>query len=94
MFSSDKFVLMKDIENYEGYILGTKYSCEKEEEKKAFKKRTKDLIRCTYREGYEYLGDTYLSSDAGWGCTIRATQMMIVNSLVLSIDRSMNVSRL
>ncbi|GAB1226972.1 hypothetical protein ENUP19_0315G0009 [Entamoeba nuttalli] len=50
-----------------------------------------DLIVATYRQKYSYLGNTYLSSDAGWGCAIRATQMMVVNALVIFKDQMQQI---
>ncbi|ELP93248.1 hypothetical protein EIN_056230 [Entamoeba invadens IP1] len=50
--------------------------------------RIHDLITITYRQKYATLGHTYLTSDAGWGCAIRSVQMLLVNSIVVYLDKS------
>ena len=58
------------------------------------KTRMNKLISVTYRKGYENLGDSYLTSDAGWGCAIRSTQTMFVNVLLEHLECTENGSNL
>lgn len=37
----------------------------------------------SYRKNFPSIGDTNISSDKGWGCMIRAGQMMIAKALLL-----------
>ncbi|ELP93857.1 hypothetical protein EIN_176840 [Entamoeba invadens IP1] len=43
--------------------------------------RMSNLLWMTYRSGYEKLPNSSLNTDVGWGCTIRAVQMMISNAM-------------
>ncbi|EDR28003.1 hypothetical protein, conserved [Entamoeba dispar SAW760] len=43
--------------------------------------RISNLFWMTYRSGYEKLPNSSLTTDVGWGCTIRAMQMMIANAM-------------
>ena len=77
------------------YILGVKYETKKlSKEYKvedasqilqyasmALFSRMKNLICCTYRSNYAVLSNSTLTTDVGWGCTIRAVQMLICNSI-------------
>lgn len=49
-----------------------------------------ELIGVTYRKGYERLGDSYLTTDAGWGCAIRSTQALIINTLYQYLELTNN----
>ena len=47
------------------------------------RKHLDTLFRVTYRNGFSYhLPHCSLTTDAGWGCTIRSMQMLYLNSLV------------
>lgn len=46
-----------------------------------FLKATRELLWCTYRSGFEAIGDTGYCSDAGWGCMIRTGQMIVAEAL-------------
>lgn len=39
-------------------------------------------IWVTYRRGFEAIGDSSFTSDAGWGCTIRSGQMLLAQALM------------
>ncbi|KAK3256474.1 hypothetical protein CYMTET_34392 [Cymbomonas tetramitiformis] len=39
-------------------------------------------IWVTYRRGFETIGDSSFTSDAGWGCTIRSGQMLLAQALM------------
>ena len=41
------------------------------------------LIWLTYRKNFEQLPTTNLTSDGGWGCTLRTSQMLLANSLLI-----------
>ncbi|XP_020092565.1 cysteine protease ATG4B-like isoform X2 [Ananas comosus] len=36
----------------------------------------------TYRKGFEAIGDSKLTSDGGWGCMIRSSQMIVAQGLI------------
>ena len=41
-----------------------------------------NLLYLSYKFDFENIKDTDISSDLGWGCTIRSTQMMLANVLL------------
>ncbi|BFU24182.1 peptidase, C54 family protein [Entamoeba histolytica HM-1:IMSS-B] len=46
-------------------------------------KHLSTLFRITYRNGFTYhLPHCSLTTDAGWGCTLRSIQMLFLNSLI------------
>ncbi len=42
------------------------------------------LIYLSYRCNFPAFTDTYITSDTGWGCTIRSAQMLLANTLLIS----------
>ena len=44
-------------------------------------------IFCSYRQEFEQLPGSTLSSDVGWGCMIRAGQMLIAQALSVHLLR-------
>ena len=49
----------------------------------SIRKHLSTLFRVTYRNGFSYhLPHCSLTTDAGWGCTLRSIQMLFLNSLV------------
>ena len=52
--------------------------------------RIRNLIWFSYRKGFEKLPNSSLTTDVGWGCTIRTMQMMIANAIqIISYDKAM-----
>ncbi|CAI0541019.1 unnamed protein product [Linum tenue] len=39
-------------------------------------------ILVTYRKGFDAIGDSKLTSDVGWGCMVRSSQMLIAQALL------------
>ncbi|XP_050238724.1 cysteine protease ATG4-like [Mercurialis annua] len=39
-------------------------------------------ILMTYRKGFEAIGDSKLTSDVGWGCMLRSSQMIVAQALL------------
>ena len=57
------------------WILGNRYKISNIEE---IKRHTKSLIRLTYRNNFHALTPyNWLTSDAGWGCMLRSSQMLM-----------------
>ncbi|ETO28410.1 hypothetical protein RFI_08723 [Reticulomyxa filosa] len=54
---------------------------EKEEEMDKVLKKLKSIIWITYRNNFEVIKGSKYTSDAGWGCMIRTTQMMFAQGL-------------
>ena len=69
------------------YMFGTSYT---KEEFPKVKQLMNDLIGVTYRKGYQSLGNSYLTTDAGWGCAIRSTQALIVNAIFSYLQSTNN----
>ncbi|KAF5742805.1 cysteine protease ATG4-like isoform X1 [Tripterygium wilfordii] len=49
----------------------------------AFKHDFSSRILMTYRKGFNSIGDTKYTSDAGWGCMLRSSQMLLAQALLL-----------
>ncbi|RYY84566.1 hypothetical protein EON63_09015 [archaeon] len=60
----------------EAYLLGTKYTLD-EHGKAQFEHHAQSLFRLTYRRDFPPLSPYNITTDAGWGCMIRAVQMMM-----------------
>ncbi|EGG22963.1 hypothetical protein DFA_05093 [Cavenderia fasciculata] len=39
---------------------------------------------CSYRQGFECIGDSLFENDCGWGCMLRSGQMLLANVLLLN----------
>jgi len=39
-------------------------------------------IWCSYRKGFDYIGNTAYDSDSGWGCMLRSGQMLLSSALI------------
>ncbi|CAH8390722.1 unnamed protein product [Eruca vesicaria subsp. sativa] len=49
----------------------------------AFRQDFSSLILMTYRRGFEPIGDTTYTSDVGWGCMLRSSQMLFAQALMI-----------
>lgn len=48
----------------------------------AFKQDYSSRILMTYRKGFDAIGDTKFTSDVGWGCMLRSSQMLVAQALL------------
>ncbi|XWS29987.1 hypothetical protein CRYUN_Cryun24cG0079000 [Craigia yunnanensis] len=48
----------------------------------AFEQDFSSRILMTYRKGFNAIGDTNITSDVGWGCMLRSSQMLVAQSLL------------
>ncbi|KAK0608831.1 hypothetical protein LWI29_036627 [Acer saccharum] len=48
----------------------------------AFNEDFSSRILMTYRKGFDTIGDSKLTSDVGWGCMLRSSQMLIAQALL------------
>lgn len=48
----------------------------------AFKQDYTSRILMTYRKGFDAIGDTKFTSDVGWGCMLRSSQMLVAQALL------------
>mmetsp|Transcript_1077 Transcript_1077/g.2521 ORF Transcript_1077/g.2521 Transcript_1077/m.2521 type:complete len:390 (+) Transcript_1077:406-1575(+) len=71
------------------FLLGKAYHVDSEAEEELSKRTAliaEDLysrVWVTYRNDFEPIGQSGLTSDAGWGCTIRSGQMLLANTLMI-----------
>ncbi|EOX94074.1 Peptidase family C54 protein isoform 3 [Theobroma cacao] len=49
----------------------------------AFKRDFSSRILMTYRKGFDAIGDTKITSDFGWGCMLRSSQMLVAQQALL-----------
>ncbi|XP_017337103.1 cysteine protease atg4da isoform X1 [Ictalurus punctatus] len=64
-------------------MLGYTYHLSNEGEKQQFQCVFSSLFWMTYRRGFSSLHGSSLTSDSGWGCTLRSAQMLLAQALVL-----------
>lgn len=62
------------------WILGRKYCALQELD--LIRRDVQSRLWCTYRRGFVPLGESQLTSDRGWGCTLRCGQMVLAQSLI------------
>ncbi|KAG8661491.1 cysteine protease ATG4 isoform X2 [Manihot esculenta] len=48
----------------------------------AFKHDFSSRILVTYRKGFDAIGDSNFTSDVGWGCMLRSSQMLVAQALL------------
>ncbi|XP_060760423.1 cysteine protease atg4da-like isoform X2 [Neoarius graeffei] len=63
-------------------MLGHTYNLNHEGERQLFRCAFSSLFWMTYRRGFSSLQGTSLTSDSGWGCTVRSAQMLLAQALV------------
>ncbi|KAK3508607.1 hypothetical protein QTP70_035073 [Hemibagrus guttatus] len=64
-------------------MLGHTYHLSREDEKQLFRSVFSSLFWMTYRRGFSSLHGSSLTSDSGWGCTLRSAQMLFAQALKL-----------
>ncbi|KAM9434323.1 cysteine protease atg4da isoform 2-T2 [Clarias gariepinus] len=64
-------------------MLGHTYHLGHEDERQLFRCVFSSLFWMTYRRGFSSLHGSSLTSDSGWGCTLRSAQMLLAQALVL-----------
>ncbi|KAI5087429.1 cysteine protease ATG4D-like [Silurus meridionalis] len=64
-------------------LLGHTYDLSHEDERQRFRCVFSSLFWMTYRRGFSSLHGSSLTSDSGWGCTLRSAQMLLAQALVL-----------
>ncbi|XP_026782786.3 cysteine protease atg4da isoform X2 [Pangasianodon hypophthalmus] len=64
-------------------LLGHTYHLSHEGERQQFRCVFSSLFWMTYRRGFSSLHESSLTSDSGWGCTLRSAQMLLAQALVL-----------
>ncbi|GAA6086347.1 cysteine protease atg4da-like [Tachysurus ichikawai] len=62
-------------------MLGHTYHLSHEGEKNLFRCVFSSLFWMTYRRGFSSLHGSSLTSDSGWGCTLRSAQMLLAQAL-------------
>lgn len=62
------------------WILGKKYNAIQELD--LIRRDVQSRLWCTYRRGFVPLGESQLTSDRGWGCTLRCGQMVLAQALI------------
>ncbi|XP_073827424.1 autophagy-related 4a isoform X1 [Musca autumnalis] len=62
------------------WILGKSYNAIQELE--LIRRDVQSRLWCTYRRGFVPLGEPQLTTDKGWGCTLRCGQMVLAQALI------------
>lgn len=62
-------------------LLGMAYDLTAPARAAAFAEDAASRLWMTYRRDFEPLGDSGLTSDVGWGCTLRSGQMLLAQAL-------------
>ncbi|XP_062872434.1 cysteine protease atg4da-like [Trichomycterus rosablanca] len=65
------------------WLLGNKYQLSFADEREHFRRVFYSLFWLTYRRGFQSLDGSSLTSDGGWGCTLRSAQMLLAQGLLL-----------
>ncbi|KAL5476153.1 hypothetical protein EMCRGX_G026065 [Ephydatia muelleri] len=64
----------------DAWVLGVRYGLPEGNEE--MREDVRSRIWCSYRKNFRAIGGTQLTSDSGWGCTLRCGQMLLAHALV------------
>jgi len=64
------------------WLLGKRYFAAEEED---FIRDFKSIVWCSYRNGFPQMSPYPITSDRGWGCMLRAAQMILAQGLIRHI---------
>ncbi|XP_047427583.1 cysteine protease atg4da [Mugil cephalus] len=66
-------------------MFGKSYELKNEGDRESFRRSFASLLWLTYRRGFPQLGGCSLTTDSGWGCVLRTSQMLLARGLMLHL---------